>query len=138
MLIVVAVYAIFSIPVNSTFIVAILTIVGYSINNTIVVFDRIRENQRFYRPNEAAKLANDSIVQTMGRSVNTSLTTIVMVLMLFILGVESVRWFAFPLLAGFVAGTYSSLVVASPVWVLLQKKKNTGRRTAVSKSAKKK
>ena len=137
-LIVVAVYAIFSIPVNSTFIVAILTIVGYSINNTIVVFDRIRENQRFYRPNEAAKLANDSIVQTMGRSVNTSLTTIIMVLMLFILGVESVRWFAFPLLAGFVAGTYSSLVVASPVWVLLQKKKNTGRRTAVSKSAKKK
>ena len=137
-LIVVAVYAIFSIPVNSTFIVAILTIVGYSINNTIVVFDRIRENQRFYRPNEAAKLANDSIAQTMGRSLNTSITTIIMVLMLFILGVESVRWFAFPLLAGFVAGTYSSLVVASPVWVLLQKKKNTGRRTAVSKSAKKK
>lgn len=135
-LIVVAMYAIFYIPVNSTFIAAILTIVGYSINNTIVVFDRVRENQRFYRQDQLAALADDSIMQTLGRSVNTSVTTIIMVLMLFILGVESIRWFAFPLLAGFLAGTYSSLVIASPMWVLLQKiGKNRARKAPVSKKA---
>ena len=120
-LIVMAVYAVFYIPVNSNFIAALLTIVGYSINNTIVVFDRIRENQRFYRPYQLNELANDSIVQTMGRSLNTSITTVIMVLMIFIMGVDSIRWFAFPLLAGFIAGTYSSLFVASPVWVLFKK-----------------
>lgn len=120
-LIVVAMYAIFRIPVNTNFIAALLTIVGYSINNTIIVFDRIRENRRYYKPNQTNELADDSIVQTLGRSINTSITTVIMVLMLFILGVESIRWFSFPLLAGFVAGTYSSLLVASPVWVLLEK-----------------
>ena len=114
-------YAVFRIPVNSTFIAAMLTIVGYSINNTIVVFDRVRENRRFYRPDQNEALTNDSIVQTMGRSFNTSITTILMVLVLFILGVNSIRWFAFPLLAGFVAGTYSSLVLAGSFWVLLRK-----------------
>lgn len=139
-LIVVAMYAIFYIPVNSTFIAAILTIVGYSINNTIVVFDRVRENQRFYRQDQLGALADDSIMQTLGRSVNTSVTTIIMVLMLFILGVESIRWFAFPLLAGFLAGTYSSLVIASPMWVLLQKiGKNRSRKVpAPKKTANKK
>lgn len=127
-LIVIAMYAIFQIPVNNNFIAAILTIVGYSINNTIVVFDRIRENQRYYRPDQMESLVDDSIFQTMGRSLNTSITTIIMVLMLFILGVESIRWFAFPLLAGFVAGTYSSLVIASPMWVLLQK---VGKKKAI-------
>lgn len=124
-------YVIFQIPVNNNFIAAILTIVGYSINNTIVVFDRIRENGRYYRPDQITSLVNDSISQTMGRSLNTSITTIIMVLMLFILGVESIRWFAFPLLAGFVAGTYSSLVIASPVWVLLQK---VGKKKAIRQS----
>lgn len=137
-LIVVAMYAIFRIPVNNNFIAAILTIVGYSINNTIVVFDRIRENRRYYRPDQADRLADDSIAQTMGRSLNTSITTIIMVLMLFILGVESIRWFAFPLLAGFVAGTYSSLVIASPMWVLLQKVGKNKKGKMVRAGAKKK
>lgn len=121
-LIVLSMYAIFQIPVNTNFIAALLTIVGYSINNTIVVFDRIRENKKYYKPNQIAELADVSISQTLSRSVNTSITTIIMVLLLFILGVQSVRWFAFPLLAGFIAGTYSSIFIASPVWVLLSKK----------------
>ena len=76
--------------------------------------------------------------QTMGRSLNTSITTIIMVLMLFILGVESIRWFAFPLLAGFGAGTYSSLVIASPMWVLLQKVGKNKKGKMVRAGAKKK
>lgn len=121
-LIVVAVYTLFQIPVNNTFIVALLTIVGYSINNTIVVFDRIRENRKFYRKNEMAKLCNVSIQQTLGRSLGTSFTTIITVFLLFLLGVQSLRWFALPLLVGILAGTYSSLFIASPVWYLLEKK----------------
>ncbi|MCI8632647.1 MAG: protein translocase subunit SecF [Lachnospiraceae bacterium] len=121
-LIVVAVYTLFQIPVNNTFIVALLTIVGYSINNTIVVFDRIRENRRFYRKNEMAKLCDVSIQQTLGRSLGTSFTTIITVFLLFLLGVQSLRWFALPLLVGILAGTYSSLFIASPVWYLLETK----------------
>lgn len=121
-LIVVAVYTLFQIPVNNTFIVALLTIVGYSINNTIVVFDRIRENRKFYRKNEMAKLCDVSIQQTLGRSLGTSFTTIITVFLLFLLGVQSLRWFALPLLVGIVAGTYSSLFIASPVWYLLEMK----------------
>ncbi len=121
-LIVVAVYTLFQIPVNNTFIVALLTIVGYSINNTIVVFDRIRENRKFYRKNEMAKLCDVSIQQTLGRSLGTSFTTIITVFLLFLLGVQSLRWFALPLLVGIVAGTYSSLFIASPVWYLLETK----------------
>lgn len=130
-LIVLAVYAIFQIPVNTNFIAAMLTIVGYSINNTIVVFDRIRENKSMYKKNQLNELANASISQTLGRSINTSITTIIMVFLLFLLGVQSVRWFAFPLLAGFVAGTYSSIFIASPVWVLMSRKeaaKGKGRK----------
>lgn len=121
-LIVLAVYTLFRIPVNNTFIVALLTIVGYSINNTIVVFDRIRENRRLYRPNELDKLCDVSIEQTLGRSLGTSFTTIITVVLLFILGVQSLRWFALPLMVGILAGTYSSLFIASPIWYLLERK----------------
>lgn len=115
-----AVYAIFRVPLNNSFIAAILTIVGYSINDTIVVFDRIRENKvkRGVKEHEASPmdLVNDSINQTIGRSVSTSFTTIIMVVLLFILGTDSVREFAFPLIIGITAGTYSSIFVASPLW----------------------
>lgn len=121
-LIVLTVYTIFRIPVNNTFIVAILTIVGYSINNTIVVFDRIRENRKLYRRDQLASLCNDSIQQTLGRSLAASFTTVITVLFLFILGVQSLRWFALPLMVGIIAGTYSSLYIASPIWVLLEKR----------------
>lgn len=133
-LIVLSMYTIFQIPVNNNFIAAMLTIVGYSINNTIVVFDRIRENKKYYRASQLNELANTSISQTLGRSLNTSLTTVVMVLLLFLMGVQSVRWFAFPLLVGFIAGTYSSIFIASPVWVLMSKS-NTSR-SAKSKNGK--
>lgn len=121
-LIVISMYTILQIPVNNTFIVALLTIVGYSINNTIVVFDRIRENRPLYRQTELARLCDDSIMQTLGRSLGTSFTTVVMILLLYMLGVQSLRWFALPLLIGMIAGTYSSLFIASPVWYLLEQK----------------
>ena len=121
-LIVLAMYTLLQIPVNNTFIVALLTIVGYSINNTIVVFDRIRENRPVYKPFELDRLCDDSIFQTLGRSLGTSFTTVVMILLLFVLGVQSLRWFAPPLLVGMIAGTYSSLFIASPVWYLLEQK----------------
>lgn len=115
-----AVYAIFRVPLNNSFIAAILTIVGYSINDTIIVFDRIRENKvkRGVKEHEASPmdLVDASISQTVGRSVSTSFTTIVMVVLLFILGTDSVKEFAFPLIVGIAAGTYSSIFIASPIW----------------------
>lgn len=121
-LIVIALYTILQIPVNNSFIVALLTIVGYSINNTIVVFDRIRENRRYYKANQLEELCDESIRQTLGRSLATSITTISVVLLLYILGVQSLRFFALPLLVGMLAGTYSSLFIASPVWYILETK----------------
>lgn len=115
-----AVYAIFRVPLNNSFIAAMLTIVGYSINDTIIVFDRIRENKvkRGIKEHEASSmdLVDVSISQTVGRSISTSFTTIVMVLLLFILGTDSVKEFAFPLIIGIAAGTYSSIFIASPIW----------------------
>lgn len=115
-----AVYAIFRVPLNNSFIAAMLTIVGYSINDTIIVFDRIRENKvkRGIKEHEASSmdLVDVSISQTVGRSISTSFTTIVMVLLLFILGTDSVKEFAFPLIVGVAAGTYSSIFIASPIW----------------------
>ncbi len=134
-LIVLSMYAIFRIPINNNFIAAMLTIVGYSINDTIVIFDRVRENRKYYRADQLNELGNVSVSQSIGRSVNTSITTIVMVLLLFLLGVQSVRWFAFPLMAGFIAGTYSSICIATPVWVLLSKAhKTSGKKPAAQKS----
>lgn len=120
-LITISVYAILQIPVNSSFIAAILTIVGYSINDTIVVFDRIRENRKRNRKANEAEVANVSITQTMKRSINTSLTTLFTIVCVYIF-VPSVREFALPLLIGIVCGTYSSIFIASPLWVVFTKK----------------
>ena len=109
------------IPVNSSFIAAILTIVGYSINDTIVIFDRIRENRKRNRKANEAEVANVSITQTMKRSINTSLTTLFTIVCVYIF-VPSVREFALPLLIGIVCGTYSSIFIASPLWVVFTKK----------------
>lgn len=117
-----AIYAIFRTTVSSSFIAAILTIVGYSINNTIVIFDKIRENVKQQRKASPAQIANLSIRQTMTRSIFTSLTTFSVILMLYIFGVSSVREFAFPLLWGTVIGTYSSIFIAGPLWVYLNRK----------------
>lgn len=117
-----AFYALFRIPLNSTFIAAILTVVGYSINDTIVVFDRIRENIGNYKKSEYATLANDSIKQTLIRTMNTSLTTIVTISALYIFGVDAIKEFTLPLIAGIMVGTYSSIFIASPVWVSFKQK----------------
>lgn len=126
-LITVGVYAIFGIPVNTPFIAAILTIVGYSINDTIVVFDRIRENSKRMRKVELKEIANVSIQQTMSRSINTVLTTLFTITAVYIF-VPSIREFSLPLIIGIAMGAYSSIFIASPIWVILKGKKKTGKR----------
>lgn len=108
-------YAIFKIPMNSNFIAAMLTIIGYSINNTIVVFDRVRENQR-KAMREIKSLVNTSVSQSLKRSIHTTLTTIIPVILLYILGVDSIKEFALPLMVGLLAGTYSSVFLAGSIW----------------------
>lgn len=118
-LIMLAVYAAFKIPVNSSFIAAILTIIGYSINNTIVVFDRIRENVKKNKKTPFNEIINTSLKQTLGRSINTTITTLLTVVMIYALGVNSIREFAFPIIVGLLAGAYSSLFIAGSVWYML-------------------
>ena len=122
-LILVSVYAIFNIPINSTFIAALLTIVGYSINDTIVIFDRIRENNRFAKKTPFAEVANTSVNQSLTRSINTSITTLLSILLLYILGVDSIKQFSLPIIIGIVVGTYSSITIASPLWVIFKGEK---------------
>lgn len=125
-LITISVYAVFNIPINSPFIAAILTIVGYSINDTIVIFDRIRENGRKMRGKNPSELADISINQTMSRSINTVLTTLITIVSVYVF-VPSVRDFAFPLIVGILTGAYSSIFIASPTWVVL---KNRNKKVA--------
>ena len=122
-LVVLALYSFARISVGSAFIACMLTVIGYSVNDTIVVFDRIRENSKAVRtetPETLAQLANESLSQTLSRSISTSVTTAIMVLMLLILGVSSIREFALPLLAGVIAGTYSSIFIATQLWYLMK------------------
>lgn len=122
MLVMLSVYAIFGITINTSFIAAILTILGYSINATIVVFDRVRENTRYIKKESFVDVANKSIWQTMARSINTSITTLITLVALYILGVASIKEFAFPLIVGVVCGFYSSVFIASQFWVLFKGK----------------
>ncbi|MGL5257119.1 MAG: protein translocase subunit SecF [Proteocatella sp.] len=119
---VVAIYAIFQIPLNNPFVAAMLTVVGYSINDTIVVFDRIRENMRGAKRDSHEEVADLSINQTLSRSINTSLTTLLSIVALYIMGVDSIKEFTLPLIAGISIGVYSSIFIASPIWVLINKK----------------
>ncbi|MFU0823679.1 protein translocase subunit SecF [Clostridium sp.] len=128
-LVTLGVYAIFQVPVNSPFIAAMLTIIGYSINDTIVIFDRIRENRKKMRGKDITEIVNTSVTQTMSRSINTSLTTLVTIVAVYIF-VPSVREFAFPLIIGIVSGAYSSIFVASPIWVLLKNAGKKGKKAA--------
>ena len=108
--------AIFRVPINANFIAAMLTIIGYSINNTIVVFDCIRENQKKALRSDLKALVNTSIKQTLRRSLFTTLTTIIPVILLYVLGVDAIRDFALPLMVGLLAGTFSSVLLAGPIW----------------------
>lgn len=114
--VVVAVFSIFQLEVDSTFIAALLTIFGYSINDKIVVFDRIRENLVKVRKEELAGLVNNSIAQSFTRSVNTSVSTLILLLALLFFGGQTTRIFVLAMVIGVVAGTYSSLCIASPIW----------------------
>ena len=113
---VVAVFSIFQLEVDSTFIAALLTVFGYSINDKIVVFDRIRENLTKVRKEELADLVNTSIAQSFTRSMNTSISTLILLLALLFFGGTTTRIFVLAMAIGVVAGTYSSLCIASPIW----------------------
>jgi len=121
-LITVGVYSVFQIPVNSAFIAAILTIIGYSINDTIVIFDRIRENQKNMRKSSLEEVINTSVTQTMSRSINTVATTLFTIVSVYVF-VPSIRELSLPLIIGILVGCYSSIFIASPVWYLLKKRK---------------
>lgn len=122
-LVVLAFYAAARVSVSNTFVACMLTIVGYSINATIVIFDRIRENMAVMSSKDSLKdVVNRSITQTMSRSIFTSLTTFIMVAVLYVLGVTSIRDFALPLMVGIVCGTYSSICLAGGLWYLLRVK----------------
>lgn len=125
-LIMTAVMSIARVQINSSYIAACLTIVGYSINDTIVLFDRIRENNKKYSISSKTRsqVADISIRETLSRTINTSITTLVMVFALYIFGVDSIKEFALPLMVGLISGTYSSIFIASPVWVKLMQSKH--------------
>ena len=139
-LVVVTFYAVFKWSVGSTFIACMLTIVGYSINATIVIFDRIRENMKLKKHTQTVEdVVNLSISQTLTRSINTSLTTFIMVFVLFLMGVSSIREFALPLMVGIVCGTYSSVCLTGSMWYLFNQKKEqkaAGERAAKTKKEK--
>ena len=136
-LIVIAFYAIFRLSVGNSFIACVLTIVGYSINATIVIFDRIRENLKAPELNYDLKLVvNASIQQTLTRSIFTSATTFVMVLFLYILGVESMRAFALPIAVGIVAGAFSSVFISGNLYYLMTKKKDRYNAQGAARAAK--
>ena len=113
----------FSMEVDQTFIAAILTIIGYSINDTVVVFDRIRETIGLYPKRDRYQVINDALNSTLSRTFNTSLTTLVVVLCIFILGGSTIRSFTFAILLGIIIGTYATLFIATPIAYELQKRK---------------
>ena len=133
-LIMLGVYALFRIPLNNSFIAAMLTIIGYSINDTIIIFDRIRENKGRIKGSDE-EVIDISVGQTVTRSINTSITTLVMVVLLYFLGVSSVKEFAFPLVVGIIAGTYSSIFIASPLWYEMRKFQRKHNKNKVGKKA---
>ena len=121
LLVMLSVYVIFRIPFNINFIAAALTILGYSINATIVVFDRVRENRKTMKTGSFAVIVDTSIWDTMSRSINTTVTTLIVMLMLLIFGVSSIRNFALPICVGVLCGCYSSVCISGPLWNLLSR-----------------
>ncbi len=119
-LIMIGAYALFALPVNNSFVAAVLTIVGYSINNTIVIFDRVRENVKKEKNLSYEGIADLSVSQSLARTINSSITTLLTIGMLYIMGVNSIREFALPIIIGIVAGTYSSIFLCAPFWVKMK------------------
>ncbi|EPR13960.1 protein translocase subunit SecF [Ruminiclostridium papyrosolvens] len=135
LLIMLSVYVIFQIPLNESFIAAILTVVGYSMNDTVIIYDRIRENNRLLRKVPLPELVNSSIIQTLNRSINTVVTSLIAITTVYIFsrvnGINSMEQFSFPLIIGISAGCYSSIFIASPLYVMWKesqkKKKISGK-----------
>ncbi|MEG2004276.1 MAG: protein translocase subunit SecF, partial [Clostridia bacterium] len=141
-LIMMTLYTIFQIPVNINIIAALLTILGYSINATIILFDRVRENQKRDDTKPFGQIVNEATSQTVARSVNTTLTTLLTIGMIYIFGVSSIRNFALPLIVGIVAGLFSSLFLSGMLWDSYAKffskfkKDKSGKKTKISKKVK--
>lgn len=135
--------AICHIEINSTFIAALITILGYSINNSIIIFDRVRENMRsvYAKDMTPEQIANKSVKETLLRSINTTITTLIMILMVAILGVTDIKIFAFPIIIGLISGTFSSICIAPSLWALFQrvgkKNKNNFNKSEPKKTKKK-
>lgn len=121
-LITVGLFALMGIEINTSFVAAVLTIIGYSINDTIVIFDRIRENMKLMHKSSFIEQANSAVVDTLPRSINTSVTTLIAVLAIYFFGGASIKTFMLALFIGMLAGTYSSIFVASPLLVTWQRK----------------
>jgi len=123
-----AAYTIFNIPVNELFIAAVLTIIGYSMNDKVVVYDRMRENNKLLKKMSYKELANRSIYETLSRSINTGICCVLSLIVLIIFGkiydISSLVDFSFPLIIGIISGCYSSIFIASPLWVMWQESKN--------------
>lgn len=120
-LVVLGVFSIMQWEINSAFIAAILTVIGYSINDSIVIFDRVRENMKKTRRQDYEELLNKSITQTLNRSINTVLTSAFTLMALLILGGSTIQFFVVAMLVGFVVGAYSSIFIASPLWYEIKK-----------------
>lgn len=120
-------FTFFKIPINDSFIAVTLTIIGYSINDTIVVYDRIRENKPMFNKKPVEELVDSSLNQSLRRTINTSITTVVSVLIVYIFAymynIESIKTFALPMMIGLLSGCYSTNCLAGPLWVMWQKKK---------------
>ena len=131
-LIMLGAYAIFGFTVSTSFIAAILTIVGYSINATIIIFDRVRENNRTMKKATPDQIADNAITASYLRAINSSITTLFTIGVLYVMGVDSIKEFALPIIIGIVAGTYSSLFIAGPFWAMWK----GGKATAGQKKSK--
>lgn len=136
-LIVIAFYAIFNITVNNPFIAGILTVVGYSINDTIVIFDRIRENIKYMKKGNTEEMIDISITQTLGRSLMTSVTTLIVMVPLLIMAGDAIREFVLPLMVGIIAGAYSSICVCSPLYLEFSRHGNLSKYEKQLKKSKK-
>lgn len=133
------VYVLFKIPLNDSFVAAMLTIIGYSINDTVIIYDRVRENMKIYRKMPIRELVNKSVLQTVSRSINTSITTLIAILTLYVFSaiynIESIKEFTMPLVVGIISGVYSTIFIASPLYMVWQERK-IGKKAAPRKPAK--
>lgn len=134
-----AVYVLFKLPINDSFVAAMLTIIGYSINDTVIIYDRIRENTRILRKTPIRELVNKSVLQTISRSINTSITTLISILTLYVFSVVynigSIKEFALPMVVGIISGVYSTIFIASPLYMIWQER-NLNKKAAARKPAK--